>query len=116
QSKWDLALAEGSAFENEQRVCAKDGNYRWFLVRYNPVRGSDGEVARWHIACTDIEDRKQREEKLQRENAALRAEISQSAPSEEIVGSSEALRRVLAEAAKVARTDSTVLILGETGT
>lgn len=116
QSKWDRALSEGSAFENEQRVCAKDGSYRWFLVRYNPVRGSDGEVARWHIACTDIEDRKQREEKLQRENAALREEIRQTSMSEEIVGSSEPLRKVLAEVAKVARVESTVLILGETGT
>ncbi len=116
QSKWDRALSEGSAFENEQRVCGKDGSYRWFLVRYNPVRGSDGEVARWHIACTDIEDRKQHEEKLQRENAALREEISQSSMFDEIVGSSEPLRKVLAEVGKVARTDSTVLILGETGT
>jgi PAS domain S-box-containing protein len=116
QSKWDRALSECSAFENEQRVRGKDGRYRWFLVRYNPVRGSDGEVARWHIACTDIEDRKQHEEKLQRENAALRAEIRQSAMSEEIVGSSEPLRKVLAEVGKVARVESTVLILGETGT
>ncbi len=116
QSKWDRALSEGSAFENEQRVCAKDGSYRWFLVRYNPVRGSDGEVARWHIACTDIDDRKKQEEKLQRENAVLRAEIGQSSMSEEIVGSSEPVRKVLAEVAKVARGESTVLILGETGT
>jgi PAS domain S-box-containing protein len=116
QSKWTRALSEGSAFENEQRVCGKDGTYRWFLVRYNPVRGSDGEVARWHIACTDIEERKRHEEKLQRENAALREEISRSSMFEEIVGSSEPLRKVLGEIDKVARTDSTVLVLGETGT
>jgi PAS domain S-box-containing protein len=116
QSKWDRALSECSAFENEQRVRGKDGIYRWFLVRYNPVRGNDGEVVRWHIACTDIEDRKQREEKLQRENAALREEISRSSMFEEIVGSSEPLRKVLGEIDKVARTDSTVLVLGETGT
>jgi formate hydrogenlyase transcriptional activator len=116
QLKWDRALSEGLGFENEQRVCAKDGSYRWFLVRVTPVRGSDGEVARWHIACTDIDDRKRREESLQRENAALREEISKSSISEEIVGSSESLRKVLAEVAKVARVESTVLILGETGT
>ncbi|HEY4113224.1 MAG TPA: sigma 54-interacting transcriptional regulator [Rhizomicrobium sp.] len=116
QSKWNRALSEGLAFENEQRVCAKDGSYRWFLVRYNPVRGSDGEIARWHIACTDIDDQKRREESLQRENAALREEISQSSMSGEIVGSSEALRKVLVQVAKVARVESTVLNLGETGT
>ena len=116
ESKWARALSECSAFENEQRVCAKDGSYRWFLVRYNPVRGSDGEVARWHVACTDIDDRKRHEETLQRENAALRAEISQSSMFDEIVGSSGPLRRVLAAVEKVALVDSTVLILGETGT
>ncbi len=70
---------------------------------------------RWYCACTDIEDRKRHEETLQQENAALRAEISQLSVSDEIIGSSEPLRRVLVEVGKVARTDSTVLILGETG-
>jgi formate hydrogenlyase transcriptional activator len=70
---------------------------------------------RWYCACTDIEDRKRHEETLLQENAALRAEISQSPFSDELIGSSEPLRRVLVEVGKVARTDSTVLILGETG-
>ena len=47
---------------------------------------------------------------------ALREEIDRSSMFEEIVGSSEALRQVLAQVSKVAPTDSTVLILGETGT
>ena len=47
---------------------------------------------------------------------ALREEIDRSSMFEEIVGSSQALRKVLAQAAKVAPMDSTVLILGETGT
>jgi len=46
----------------------------------------------------------------------LREEIERSSMCEEIVGSSEALRRVLAQVSKVAPTDSTVLISGETGT
>jgi formate hydrogenlyase transcriptional activator len=116
QSKWVRALSGGVGFENEQRIRAKDGSYRWFLVRYNPVRGSDGTVARWHIASTDIEGQKRREENLQRENAALRAEISQSSMFDEIVGSSDSLRKVLTEVDKVARTDATILIRGETGT
>src|SRR5262249_48376211 len=93
-----------------------DGSYRWFLARYNPVRDDEGQIIRWYIACTDIEDRKCAEERLQQENAALREEINQAPMFEEIVGSSEPLQKVLAQVSKVARSDSTVLILGETGT
>ena len=44
--------------------------YRWFLIRCNPARDDQGKVLRWNAACTDIEDRKRAEERLQRENAA----------------------------------------------
>ena len=71
---------------------------------------------RWYIACTDIEDRKRAEEKLQRENAVLREEIDKASMFEEIVGTSRHLKTVLSRIAKVAPTDSTVLITGETGT
>jgi formate hydrogenlyase transcriptional activator len=47
---------------------------------------------------------------------ALRDEIDHSSMVEEIVGSSKALRKVLVQVAKVAPSDSTVLVLGETGT
>src|SRR3989454_198030 len=110
------ALSRGTPFENEQRARRSDGQYRWFLIRYNPLRDEKGHVIRWYATGTDIEDRKQAEERVRSENLALREEIDRSSMFEEIVGSSEALRRVLAEVAKVAPTDSTVLILGETGT
>ena len=110
------ALSRGTPFENEQRVRRSDGQYRWFLIRYNPLRDEKGQTIRWYATGTDIEDRKQAEERVRSENLALREEIDRSSMFEEIVGSSEALRRVLAEVAKVAPTDSTVLILGETGT
>ena len=55
-------------------------------------------------------------DQLYKENVALREEIDKASMFEEIVGSSEALRKVLLQVAKVAPTDSTVLILGETGT
>jgi PAS domain S-box-containing protein len=116
RSNWDLALASASAFEIEVRLRRNDGVYRWFLMRCNPVRDDQGEVLRWYAACTDIEDRKQAEERLQRENAALREELNQASMFEEIVGSSEPLRKVLSQVSKVAPTDSTVLILGQTGT
>jgi PAS domain S-box-containing protein len=111
-----LALSRGEPFEAELRARRKDGQYRWFLVRYNPLRDDEGRIIRWYATGTDIEDRKQAEERVQKENLALREEIDHSSMFEEIVGSSEALRKVLAQVAKVAPVDSTVLILGETGT
>jgi formate hydrogenlyase transcriptional activator len=110
------ALARGLPFEIEQRARGKDGRYRWFLIQYNPLRDEQGEVLRWYATGTDIDDRKRAEERIQNENVALREEIERSSMFEEIVGSSDALRRVLAQVSKVAPTDSTVLILGETGT
>jgi formate hydrogenlyase transcriptional activator len=64
----------------------------------------------------DIDDRKRAEERMRNENLALREDIDRTSMFEEIVGSSPPLQRVLAQAAKVAKTDATVLILGETGT
>jgi formate hydrogenlyase transcriptional activator len=110
------ALARGVPFELEQRILGKNGSYRWFLFRYNGLRDEHGKVSRWYVTATDIHDRKQDEEKIQNENVALREEIERSSMFEEIVGSSEALRHVLTQVSKVAPTDSTVLILGETGT
>jgi formate hydrogenlyase transcriptional activator len=71
---------------------------------------------RWYTTGTDIDDRKRSEERVRNENMALREEIVRSSLFEEIVGSSESLRRVLVQVSKVAPTDSTVLVLGETGT
>jgi len=110
------ALARGEPFQAELRARRKDGQYHWFLIRYNPLRDEDGRIIRWYATGTDIEDRKQAEERVQKENLALREEIDHSSMFEEIVGSSEALRNVLEQVAKVAPVDSTVLILGETGT
>jgi PAS domain S-box-containing protein len=52
------ALARGKPFELEQRALGKDGNYRWFLVRYNPLRDDQEHIIRWYATGTDIEDRK----------------------------------------------------------
>ncbi|HEY1805113.1 MAG TPA: sigma-54-dependent Fis family transcriptional regulator [Terracidiphilus sp.] len=114
-ASWEQASVNDVPFEVEARIRGRDGHYRWFLARFSPVQDEKGHKLRWYCACTDIEDRKRQEDRLLQENAALRAEISQSSMTDEIIGSSESLRKVLAEVAKVARTDSTVLILGETG-
>jgi formate hydrogenlyase transcriptional activator len=109
-------FASGLPWENEVRVRRNDGQYRWFLISYNPLFDEHGTIFRWCAAGTDIDDRKRSEERLREENLVLREEIDRSSMFEEIVGSSPPLRSVLAQVAKVAPTDSTVLILGETGT
>jgi formate hydrogenlyase transcriptional activator len=110
------AISRGVRFEYERRVRRKDGQYRWLLVQYNPLRDERGTVIRWYATGTDIDDRKQAEERTRQENVALREQIDQVSMFEEIVGSSPALKRVLSSIVKVAPTDSTVLITGETGT
>ncbi len=57
-----------------------------------------------------------RDERFYLESVPLKDKIDQTPMVDEIVGSSEPLRRILAHVAKVAPTDSTVLITGETGT
>jgi formate hydrogenlyase transcriptional activator len=110
------ALGRGVPFEIEQRARRKDGHYRWFLIRYNPFRNDEGQVTRWYATGTDIDDRVRAEERTRNENLALREQIDRDSMFEDIVGSSEALRKVLRQIAKLASSDSTVLILGETGT
>ena len=113
---FDRAVSTGSSYELELRLRKFDGSYRWFLARSNPVLDDKGNVVRWYVASTDIEDRKQAEERLQQENVALREEINKASMFEEIVGISPALQAVLSRISKVAPSDSTVLITGETGT
>jgi PAS domain S-box-containing protein len=110
------ALSSSIPFENEQRALGKDGKYRWFLIRYNPLLDEAGKVIRWYATGTDIDDRKRDEDRTRNENVALREQIDRDSMFEDIVGSSEALRKVLRQVGKVAHSDSTVLILGETGT
>jgi formate hydrogenlyase transcriptional activator len=110
------AFARGLPFSNEQRARGRDGQYRWFLIQYNPLRDLEGRILRWYATGTDIDERKRTEQRVRNENHALREEINDSSMFEEIVGSSRALQRVLGDVARVASSDSTVLISGETGT
>jgi formate hydrogenlyase transcriptional activator len=110
------SLAAAVSFENEQRALGKDGKYRWFLVRYNPLLDEDGKIVRWYASATDIDDRKRSEDRTRNENIALRDEVDKAFMFEEIVGDSPSIQFVLAQVAKVAPSDSTVLITGETGT
>src|SRR5580692_10715850 len=112
----EAGFARGLPFEIKLRALRKDGQYHWLLLRFNPLRDEQGNLVRWYATGTDIDDRKRAEDRTRNENVALREDIVRSSMFEEIVGSSEPLRRVLVQVSKVAPTDSTVLVLGETGT
>jgi PAS domain S-box-containing protein len=68
----DNARSGGSAFELELRLPKRDGTYRWFLARFNPLCDEQGQITRWYVAYTDIEDRKRAEDKIREQEAELR--------------------------------------------
>ncbi len=128
--KWRASLATGEIFLHEARVRRADGEYRWMLHHKVPARDEHGGIVKWYGSSIDIEDRKRAELELQKafdqikilkdqlykENLVLKEEVDRSSMFEEIVGASPALHAVLSRVAKVAPTDSTVLLTGETGT
>jgi PAS domain S-box-containing protein len=65
--------ASGEGYEDEMRLRAASGEYRWFLVRTEPLRDEQGNLVKWYGSSTDIEDRKQAEEKLKATTEQLRA-------------------------------------------
>src|SRR5271167_4014434 len=115
-------LAKGQAYEHNHRIVRPDGEIRVVRVVGCPVHDS-GVVTRFIGVFADITERekafeeiKALKDELYKENIVLREEVDKTSMFEEVVGTSPALQTVLARAAKVAPTDSTVLILGETGT
>jgi formate hydrogenlyase transcriptional activator len=116
QNDRQAGLRAGVPFALEARLRRRDGEYRWQRIRYSPVRDQEARIYRWYTTGLDIHDEKVIAVRLQNENVALREEITRSSMFEEIVGSSEPMQRVLTNVARVATSDSTVLILGETGT
>src|SRR4030095_10477333 len=117
------SIASGSPYEIVQRLRRSDGTYRWFQHNGFPVRDSSREILLWCVLLTDIDERKRAEtelgalkDQLYKENLVLRDEVDRTSMFEEIVGTSPALQPVLARVGRVAKTESTVLITGETGT
>lgn len=69
--RWREMLVSGVPSEIEARIRRRDGIYRWFLIRAEPLRDEAGNIVRWYGISTDIDDRKAAEEKLLRSEAFL---------------------------------------------
>jgi len=121
-TRW-IAGEDVSYDDVEFRIIQPGGAIRWIHERGVLFRNEQGRPYQIGGISTDITDRMQAfaeiqalKDRLQQENIALREEIDKASMFEEIVGNSLALRGVLANISRVAPTDSTVLITGETGT
>jgi PAS domain S-box-containing protein len=65
------SLPTGRPFDVEERLRRFDGVYRWFQSRGLPLRDPEGRILHWYVLLTDIEERKQAEDKLRRSEAFL---------------------------------------------
>jgi PAS domain S-box-containing protein len=78
---WQASLRSGEKYHTEFRVRGGDGEYRWFLVRAEPVRDGTGSIVRWFGTCTDIDAMKrmtQERESLLGSERAARAEAERA--------------------------------------
>jgi len=130
QEAKDRATRKKSDYEVDHRIILPDGTVKYTHTVGHPILNASGDVEQFVCTMMDVTERKQAEEALRkafeeikglrdqlyRENIALKEEINQASMFEEIVGSSPALHAVLSRVSRVAPTDSTVLITGETGT
>ena len=122
QQLLDRASRDGKDFDLEHRLLMPDGSIKYVHMVSHGLSdeaanlefvGSVMDVTAAKRAYREIQALK---DQLHKENLALKEEIDRSSMFEEIVGASPVLQDVLARIAKVAPTDSTVLITGETGT
>jgi PAS domain S-box-containing protein len=70
-SAWQRSVETASPYDTDHRLRRADGVYRWFHARGLPLRDAEGRVLRWYVLLTDIDERKQAEEKLRRSEADL---------------------------------------------
>ena len=127
---YEAAFERREAFRMEFRLRGANGDYHWVYDNGTPRFSSDGEFLGYIGSCVDITDRKEAEEALQiaheevnrlknqleEDNIYLQEEIKLAHNVDEIIGESNAIKYVLFKSEQVAETNSTVLILGETGT
>jgi PAS domain S-box-containing protein len=130
QEAKDRATNQKTDYEVDHRIVLPDGTVKYTHTVGHPVLNASGDVEQFVCTMMDVTERKQAEEALRKafeeikglrdqlyqENIALKEEVDRVSMFEEVVGTSPALRAVLSRVSKVAPTDSTVLITGETGT
>jgi len=130
RATYEAAQKQKGEFDAEYRIVLRDGAIKHLHTIGHPVLNEFGDVVEYIGTGIDVTEQKEAraalehafeeikrlKDRLQDENLALREEIDQASMFEEIVGASGALKTVLSHVAKVAPTDSTVLISGETGT
>ncbi len=126
----EAELYRGNGAEYDYRIVLPDNSIKYVHSVARPVTNESGQLIEFVGSVTDVteqrnsrsalerafEEIKTLKDQLYKENIALREDIEKVSMFEEIVGSSEALQTMLSNIVKVARTDSTVLITGETGT
>jgi formate hydrogenlyase transcriptional activator len=76
---WQHAIETGQPYNFEHRIRRADGQYRWFQSRGLPLRDADAHVVRWYNLLTDIDDRKQAEDALQKSEERWRSVFENSA-------------------------------------
>jgi transcriptional regulator with GAF, ATPase, and Fis domain len=127
---YEAAQRTKGEFDAEYRIVLQDGTIKHLHTIGHPVLNESGDLVEYVGTGMDVTEQRQAQaaletafeeikrlkDRLQDENLALREEIDQAFMFEEIVGASPALKSVLSHLSKVAPTDSTVLISGETGT
>ena len=130
RAEMESTQKDGGVSEGDYRIVLPDGKIKHLHSIAHHVVNDFGEITEVVGTTMDMteqyeartaletafEEIKSLKDQLDKENIALREEVDKVSMFEEIVGSSEPLRLVLSQVAKVAATDSTVLILGETGT
>ena len=123
-------LQERAPYKVEYRLRTKSGEYLWFLARGQAIWNTEGKAIRMSGSIQDITERKQAElnlktalseikelkEKLEVERAYLQEEIKLEYNYENIIGQSDGLNYVLYKVEQIASSDTTVLVLSETGT
>src|SRR5499427_2791853 len=130
RATYEAAQGQKGEFDAEYRIVLGDGSVKHLHTIGHPVLNETGDVVEYIGTGMDVTEQRQAQaalqnafdeikrlkDQLQDENLALREQIDQASMFEEIVGASGALTTVLSHVSKVAPTDSTVLISGETGT
>ena len=127
---FERSMAQKTDYQADYRIILPDGTVKHQHSIGHPVLNGAGDLVEFVGTTMEVTEQVQAREKLERafaeikflkeqlqkENLALREEVERVSMFEEIVGTSRPLRTVLSRVSKVAPTDSTVLITGETGT